>query len=329
MYITMKNDSGVEKKVKCGFSWTTFFFGWIPSLIRGDIVSAIKLFLLGWITIGIYKDYKSYNINRDYYNSLTEKGYKSDEEFVLETNIVGNILVGISIGLKILLIIAVIVMNIFVASLGFSSIEDCLNDGEYSVTQDFVRPTERDTNIENNKSSNIENNKSSNASNPGYNKKATEFKEDENANSSIYKKDGNVNSSIYKKDTSREMLGEYNDKIQSSLSSLYTKYGESYRTYGLVLDSDPENAEQQAKEYYETLDKILNQEWSYLKKVLNQKEMNSLIKEQNDWIKRRDTLAKDKSQSSPNADYIDALYYTGCGEETQKRIMELNDRYFN
>ena len=321
MYITMKNDSGVEKKVKCGFSWTTFFFGWIPSLIRGDIVSAIKLFLLGWITIGIYKDYKSYNINRDYYNILTEKGYKSDEEFILETNIVGNILVGISIGLKILLIIAAIVMNIFVVSLGFSSIEDCLNDGEYSVTQDFVKPSDRDTNTDTNKSSN--------ASNPGYNKKATEFKEDENANSSTYKEDGNIDFNIYKKDVSREILGEYNDKIQSSLSSLYTKYGESYRTYGLVLDSDPENAEQQAKEYYETLDKILNQEWSYLRKVLNEEEMNSLIKEQNDRIKRRDTLAEDKSKSSPNADYIDALYYTGGGEETQKRIMELSDRFLN
>ena len=77
------------------------------------------------------------------------------------------------------------------------------------------------------------------------------------------------------------------------------------------------------------MDKILNQEWSYLRKVLNEKEMNSLIKEQNDWIKRRDTLAEDKSKSKPNADYIDALYYIGNGEKTQKRIMELSDRFLN
>ena len=59
---------------------------------------------------------------------ITYRDKDEVEEFIFETNIVGNIFVGISIGLKILLIIAAIVMNIFVVSLVFSSIEDCLND---------------------------------------------------------------------------------------------------------------------------------------------------------------------------------------------------------
>ena len=76
MKILMKHDNGIEKKIKLGFSWTTLFFCWIPSLIRGDLVSAIKLFIMQPITLGIYPAYKSFNINEDYKEFLTVKGYR-------------------------------------------------------------------------------------------------------------------------------------------------------------------------------------------------------------------------------------------------------------
>ncbi|MGM8306219.1 lysozyme inhibitor LprI family protein, partial (plasmid) [Clostridium perfringens] len=76
MKIIMENKNGVRKEVKEGFSWTTLFFRWLPSLLRGDLVSALKLFIIGSLTFGIYTDYKSYNINEDYYTFLTEKGYE-------------------------------------------------------------------------------------------------------------------------------------------------------------------------------------------------------------------------------------------------------------
>ena len=41
----MIHESGIQKNIKVGFSWTTLFWGWIPSAMRGDVVSALKLFL--------------------------------------------------------------------------------------------------------------------------------------------------------------------------------------------------------------------------------------------------------------------------------------------
>ena len=45
--IMMQNPAtGEIKKGFMGFSWTVFFFGWIPMLFRGDWINGITLFLL-------------------------------------------------------------------------------------------------------------------------------------------------------------------------------------------------------------------------------------------------------------------------------------------
>ena len=50
----MKKDNSY-KYVKVGFSWSTYFFGWIPSIYRGDFKSFFKIFILGILTLFVYK----------------------------------------------------------------------------------------------------------------------------------------------------------------------------------------------------------------------------------------------------------------------------------
>lgn len=84
MKITLKHDSGITKQVKVGFSWTTFFFGFLVPLIRGDIKWAVILLLvsgaIGVFTLGIgalvVDIIFSFKYNSIYIKELVEKGYK-------------------------------------------------------------------------------------------------------------------------------------------------------------------------------------------------------------------------------------------------------------
>lgn len=89
MMITLKNDAGLSKQVKVGFSWTTFFFGFFPALFRGDLKWAAIMFVIalavGSFTFGIGSGISgivfSFVYNKIYIKELIEKGYKpADEE---------------------------------------------------------------------------------------------------------------------------------------------------------------------------------------------------------------------------------------------------------
>lgn len=89
MIIVMKHDSGVTKEVKYGFSWTTFFFGFlVVPLIRGDLKWAAIMFLIGVVvgapTFGIGAIVAdivfSFVYNKIYIKELLVKGYKPAEE---------------------------------------------------------------------------------------------------------------------------------------------------------------------------------------------------------------------------------------------------------
>ena len=126
MKILMRHDNGIEKKIKSGFSWTTLFFCWIPSLIRGDLVSAIKLFIMQPITLGIYPAYKSFNINKDYKEFLTVKGYREVEtlnEGVKEM----KVLEYIAVILKIIVIPLVIGSTMAMANMMMNNMADGIN----------------------------------------------------------------------------------------------------------------------------------------------------------------------------------------------------------
>lgn len=88
MKVKLKNNVGVTKEVKSGFSWTTFFFGFFPALIRGDLKWAIIMFIIAavvgsftfglgaWIPGIIF----SFVYNKIYIKELLEKGYQPADE---------------------------------------------------------------------------------------------------------------------------------------------------------------------------------------------------------------------------------------------------------
>lgn len=82
------NEAGVSKEVKIGFSWTTFFFGFIPALIRGDLKWAAIMFITaviaGAVTVGfgawIPGIIFSFVYNKINIKDLLEKGYRPADE---------------------------------------------------------------------------------------------------------------------------------------------------------------------------------------------------------------------------------------------------------
>lgn len=85
---TLKNNRGLVKEVKVGFSWTTLFFGFFPALFRGDLKWAAIMFIitliLGIPTLGIGSTVSgiifSFVYNKIYIKELIEKGYESADE---------------------------------------------------------------------------------------------------------------------------------------------------------------------------------------------------------------------------------------------------------
>ena len=73
----MKNDAGLTRQVKVGFSWTAFFFGPLPFLFgRGMPVQFLVWLVLGTITFGIGTIYLWFAINKITAKHYLEKGYK-------------------------------------------------------------------------------------------------------------------------------------------------------------------------------------------------------------------------------------------------------------
>ena len=66
--------NGVTKEVKVGFSWTTFFFGWIALAIRGQAVPAI----LGFVTFNLSSLYYMFSANRIKAQQLAADGWVID-----------------------------------------------------------------------------------------------------------------------------------------------------------------------------------------------------------------------------------------------------------
>lgn len=95
MKIILRNEAGMVKEVKKGFSWTVFFFGVFVPLIRGDLkwagIMLLISILAGVVTMGfgafIPGVIFAFKYNKVYMKDLYEKGYRvandGEEEMVL------------------------------------------------------------------------------------------------------------------------------------------------------------------------------------------------------------------------------------------------------
>lgn len=91
--ITFVNEkSGKYKTAPVGFSWTTFFFGIIPALFRGDLKWAGISFLINLFTFGTWTTFvMSFMYNKLYMKDLLKNGFipatENECKFLIERGI--------------------------------------------------------------------------------------------------------------------------------------------------------------------------------------------------------------------------------------------------
>jgi len=74
----------VTKQAPVGFSWTVFFFGFLPPLFRGDWKWSLIILIAALFTFGLSTLIFMFIYNKLYLKSLLEEGYTSvDSEEVL------------------------------------------------------------------------------------------------------------------------------------------------------------------------------------------------------------------------------------------------------
>ncbi|MCD4838329.1 DUF2628 domain-containing protein [Neobacillus sedimentimangrovi] len=103
MKVVLQNPAGLTKQCKIGFSWTTFFFGFLPALFRGDLkwaaIMCITAVVVGSFTLGfgawIPGIIFSFIYNKLYIKELIEKGYQpattEDRELLEQKQIISKV----------------------------------------------------------------------------------------------------------------------------------------------------------------------------------------------------------------------------------------------
>ncbi|MDX5808642.1 HrgC protein [Bacillus cereus group sp. BfR-BA-02730] len=86
MIIEMLNaKNNLREEVKVGFSWTTFFFGALVPLLRGDWKWFLILIVAGLCTYGFAGIIFAFFYNKIYIRELIRKGYTPTSELGKET----------------------------------------------------------------------------------------------------------------------------------------------------------------------------------------------------------------------------------------------------
>jgi hypothetical protein len=74
--IIFENSFGGVKKAPIGFSWTTFFFGGIPALMRGHIGLGLIQIIVQLFTFGLSSIVFAFIYNKIYTKYLIGEGFK-------------------------------------------------------------------------------------------------------------------------------------------------------------------------------------------------------------------------------------------------------------
>ena len=76
MNIRLKNDIGMVKECKVGFSWTILLFGFFPPFFRGDWKWGLIQLVLAFFTGGLSNLVFCFIYNKIYINGLLQQGFK-------------------------------------------------------------------------------------------------------------------------------------------------------------------------------------------------------------------------------------------------------------
>lgn len=79
--VIMLEKNNILKKAFVGFSWTTFFFGFLVPLIRGDIKWTIIMLILGILSFGLAQFILCFLYNKFYTTALLERGYVPADDY--------------------------------------------------------------------------------------------------------------------------------------------------------------------------------------------------------------------------------------------------------
>lgn len=94
MKVCLKNDLGMVKECKVGFSWTTFFFGIFPALFRGDWKWAIIQLIIASLTFGFSSLVFCFIYNKLYINDLLKQGFtpvsETDRAILVSNGFIAN-----------------------------------------------------------------------------------------------------------------------------------------------------------------------------------------------------------------------------------------------
>ena len=325
----MRNlESDKSKQIKVGFSWTTFFFGWIPSVIRGDFVSALKLFFLNLVTFRIYGAWKAFNVNQDYENFLISKGYR-EVEIINSNSLNMPIIEYFAVALT---TVAPIITVILIVGLEINVLDPILNSGLLSkipVIKEFVieddltskkdsivssSQKEENENIKDEdkfiSDSSIKSDSVLDSSNEDIEKE--DIESDNIKKDSISDFDNEDGSSISKKElTKEEGIKLFNDFLASNIvdenhaSFNKNRAKEEFEkelkeiknltniaVTGLQLNYSDRRFSEFSAKVFEMYDKELNYIWEYLKETLPKETIDLLTKEQIEWINYKEEVKR-------------------------------------
>lgn len=95
MHVSLRNDIGMIKECKIGFSWTNLFFGFFCPLFRADWKYLLIMILVDCLTFGFSSLIFPFFYNKLYINELLSKGYypasETDREILVNKGfLLGN-----------------------------------------------------------------------------------------------------------------------------------------------------------------------------------------------------------------------------------------------
>ena len=323
--IMRNQESGRVKKVKVGFSWTTFFFGWIPSAIRGDFTSALKIFFLDLVTLKIYSVWKAFSVNKDYEAFLESRGYVENEIIKGDIDsmpILEYLAVGITTAVPIFIVIIIILVQTNIVKSVLSSeivsripIVRTVAD---KILEKYPSEEKKDnlTILSENK---IEKEEIKNNDILNSNKEEGEAEEVLNANEPSDKEEEIIPSfdeevvTIPHELSMEEFFYYYDNFLESNMVEVNHSDFDSSRPieeFKEEIKEIEESVEQihkilgkggyytsskqvfLASKEFEMYDKEINYIWAYLQETLPKDEMDALTEEELEWIKFKDAAGQ-------------------------------------